>query len=249
MASSRSSLRLLQSLSRACSSQIRQLHLTGPATYPSSLLSSDSKSTFSARTGSSISSEETSISTATTMTYYGRFETSPLAQTLGDTSTIDYTGFHTSPLSKAAGDSTINFRGFHTSPLSQAVGDSSTIDYMRFPDFDPDLEPEAPIRVPLLPQSTLTPTTISYAAEEQAEEETVGLENPADIFAEPANWQRAFGPRSSPHRQTVRFMLLRQYWLICKIQVISAMRASRTFRRWRREVGEMYPKTHPREGH
>ncbi|KAF1955501.1 hypothetical protein CC80DRAFT_493002 [Byssothecium circinans] len=58
-------------------------------------------------------------------------------------------------------------RHFNTSRSLKAVGDSSTIDFAYIPDFDPDSQ-SAPvaIRVPILPQTTVTYTALPEEAEE-----------------------------------------------------------------------------------
>lgn len=57
-------------------------------------------------------------------------------------------------------------RSFNTSRELKAVGDTSTIDFAFIPDFDPDAELPAAIRVPILPQNYRDPTAAVVDADE-----------------------------------------------------------------------------------
>jgi hypothetical protein len=82
-------------------------------------------------------------------------------------------------LSSEPNNTAAPFRHFNTSRSLKAPGDSSTIDFMFFPDFDPDANTApAAIRVPLLPTAGLDGggKTMSYAS---------GEEEPVRILSRP----------------------------------------------------------------
>lgn len=143
------------------------------------------------------------------MSYYGRFETSPLAQAAG----------------------------FHASPISQASGDDSTIDNVKFPEFDANYEggEDSVPRVPLLPYrepgSYWDGITHSYAAMEQEMQEPVRSLTPLveddhylleEDFCDPESdckYCRLYGPRLSPRLPKGRFLKLRNCYVKCQVRV------------------------------
>lgn len=60
-------------------------------------------------------------------------------------------------------------RHFNTSRSLKAVGDTSTIDFAYIPDFDPDAQAAPIIRVPILPQTTLSESGKAHTAQEVEE--------------------------------------------------------------------------------
>ena len=130
-----------------------------------------------------------------------------------------------------------SYRPFHSSPISKAVGDSSTIDFMYFPDFDPEFEPEAAPRVPLLPSTTIESTTSYYPPEEV---ETVGGKVQLEDDDSTTDYNRFTSPKSSPRAQTLRMFLHRHLCPKCMIQTSWIMRA--WLRRRNRRRAEMAEK-------
>jgi len=92
MSAARSSVRVLSTLGRAgATSQFRKLHITGPATFPSLLFSTETQARQQLNT-TSTSSESSSDSSAA-MSSYRQFHSSPISQAVGDSSTIDFMYF------------------------------------------------------------------------------------------------------------------------------------------------------------
>lgn len=118
----------LLALRRVTAITKRHLHMTGPATFSSPLLSSTTERPAGAIPNASISLENTSTR---------RPSTSPFTSN----GTAD-----SSPVNKPV-------RHFNTSRALKAVNDTSTIDFAYLPDFDPDLVQAPLIRVPLMPEN------------------------------------------------------------------------------------------------
>ena len=128
MSTPHSSVRVLSKLARSATIlQSRKLHMTGPATFPSPLLSTETQSRKPSKA----------------------------------------TAHPPEDLSSESKSTTAPLRHFNTSRSLKAPGDSSTIDFMFFPDFDPDANTTpSRIRVPLLP-TTGPSGGSSYASDEE----------------------------------------------------------------------------------
>ncbi|CAD0109331.1 unnamed protein product [Aureobasidium uvarum] len=107
----------------------RQLHMTGPATFPSALLTAERPVSNLPRDIAGLRAE----CKRRKLDFSGSMHDRPNAEQKDDVKAV---------------------RHFNTSRALKAVNDSSTIDFAYFPDFDPDNAEASALRVPLLPNST-----------------------------------------------------------------------------------------------
>ncbi|CAD0023532.1 unnamed protein product [Aureobasidium pullulans] len=118
----------------------RQLHMTGPATFPSPLLTAE-------RPVSNLPRDIAGL----------RAECKRRK--------LDFSGsMHDRPSTEQK-DEVKAVRHFNTSRTLKAVNDSSTIDFAYFPDFDPDNAESFTLRVPLLP-TNFSPARVGAHAPE-----------------------------------------------------------------------------------
>jgi len=169
MAASRaSSVRALNKLAAGSKPQVRQLSMTGPATFPSALLTSERPAVNLPGDIAGLRAECKKRGFPTTgskQELMDRLSTDELMQTRSFSSVVEALK---RPNAAARSGSALPSRHFNTSRSLKAVNDSSTIDFAYFPDHDPDTS-EIPIgRIPLI--STFTPSrTGGYGMAEEIE--------------------------------------------------------------------------------
>ncbi|KAF2199083.1 hypothetical protein GQ43DRAFT_473936, partial [Delitschia confertaspora ATCC 74209] len=161
MSAPRTSVRVLRHLSANSyqTVQVRNLHMTGPATF-SSLLTSEKTAVNLPRDLVGLRAECQKLKLPTTGTMAELTDrltahsltTSPSARTFS-TVTQDSKRPTTDPTTVA------NTRHFNTSRSLKAVNDSSTIDFAYLPDYDPDTRDSPVMRVPILPQTEVSQST------------------------------------------------------------------------------------------
>ncbi|KAF2759631.1 hypothetical protein EJ05DRAFT_509360 [Pseudovirgaria hyperparasitica] len=173
MAAPRStSLRALRQLS-ACSRQtvqVRKLHMTGPTTFPSPLLTSERPAVNLPKDLIGLQTECRKRNlpvTGSKQELADRLSADAMLQSRSFSSAIQ-------DMKRPAASEADAYmamppvRHFNTSRTLKSVNDSSTIDFAYFPDFNPDVEAPPPsIRVPLLPQSVAAPNTAKFSEEAQ----------------------------------------------------------------------------------
>ncbi|KAK4949209.1 hypothetical protein LTR28_007277, partial [Elasticomyces elasticus] len=176
-------VRVLGKLAAGGRQQARQLHMTGPATYASALLTTERPAVNLPRDIAGLRAEAKrrkmdatgSMHDVSQALLHGlsRPQRSSCTQLIGRLSADDLThsrAFSTTldqskrPTSDSSAHSTA-VRHFNTSRALKAVNDSSTIDFAFLPDFDRNSAESAPIRVPLLPTNFFPPRTGVHARE------------------------------------------------------------------------------------
>ncbi|KAI5256706.1 hypothetical protein E4T42_01440 [Aureobasidium subglaciale] len=128
----------------------RQLHMTGPATFPSALLTSERPVSNLPRDIAGLRAEckRRKLDFSGSMhDLMGRISADDLAHSRAFTTAINASK---RPNAEQK-DEVKAVRHFNTSRALKAVNDSSTIDFAYFPDFDPDNVEGSAIRVPLVP--------------------------------------------------------------------------------------------------
>lgn len=160
----------------------RQLHMTGPATFPSPLLTAERPVSNLPRdiaglraeckrrkldySGSmhDVSFAQISVSCfrrLMRLQLMGRLSADDLTHSRAFTTAVN-----TSKRPNAGKQDEVKaVRHFNTSRALKAVNDSSTIDFAYFPDFDPDNAESSAIRVPLLPNNFSPARTGAHSPE------------------------------------------------------------------------------------
>lgn len=155
----------------AGSKQVRKLHMTGPATYASPMLTSERRAVNLPRDINSLRAEckKRNLLTAGDKSQLeNRLNADEM--TRGFSTAVDTTKRPEASSSRAPTQPT---RHFNTSRTLKAVNDTSTIDFAYLPDFNPDLGTEAPkMRVPFVPDA-LPQKTGGVAYGEEVEEEVM----------------------------------------------------------------------------
>ncbi|KAK4955416.1 hypothetical protein LTR66_013456 [Elasticomyces elasticus] len=167
-------VRVLGKLGAGGRQQARQLHMTGPATYASALLTTERPAVNLPRdiTGLRAEAKRRKMdATGSIHDLIGRLSADDLTHSRAFSTTLNQSKRPTSDSSAHSAA----VRHFNTSRALKAVNDSSTIDFAFLPDFDRDSAETAPIRVPLLPTNFFPPRTGAHAREG---EETVSLPHP-----------------------------------------------------------------------
>ncbi|KAF2086042.1 hypothetical protein K490DRAFT_66968 [Saccharata proteae CBS 121410] len=145
-----SSMRGLKYLS-AYSRQTRHLHMTGPATFPSPLLTTERPAVALPKDLNGLRYECMKRSLpvgGTKADLTARLQAADLVQSRSFTAAVDSTKRPTPP----ATDPKTGERHFNTSRSLKAVNDTSTIDFAYMPESLPKEAPNQILRVPLLPQ-------------------------------------------------------------------------------------------------
>ncbi|KAL1304809.1 hypothetical protein AAFC00_003737 [Neodothiora populina] len=152
--------------------QSRQLHMTGPATFPSPLLTGERPASNLPRDIAGLRAEckrRKLDFSGGQQELMSRLSADELAHSRAFTTAVNASK---RPTAESKVEEAKPVRHFNTSRALKAVNDSSTIDFAYLPDniFDPE-NPEAAIRVPLLPTNFFPPRTGAHALE--ADEEAV----------------------------------------------------------------------------
>ncbi|GAB7348063.1 hypothetical protein MBLNU459_g6097t1 [Dothideomycetes sp. NU459] len=155
-------LRRLAASSRQC----RQLHMTGPATFPSPLLTAERPASNLPRDIAGLRAEckrrKIDIS-GTKQDLMSRLSADDLAHSRAFSSAVE--SIKRPSVDKSFDDAKPAVRHFNTSRALKANNDSSTIDFAFLPDFDPDNKDAFPIRVPLVPTNFSPSRTGAHAPE------------------------------------------------------------------------------------
>ncbi|TKA80612.1 hypothetical protein B0A49_02044 [Cryomyces minteri] len=156
------SFRTLRSL--AASTQVRQLHMTGPATFPSPLLTSERPAINLPRDTAGLRAECKKRGLDVTGSKHelmSRLNAHELTHSQAFCTALD----QTTRLTAASSVAGTPVRHFNTSRSLKAVGDTSTIDFAFLPDFDPENPEVHQVRVPLLPTNFFPPRNGVHAHE------------------------------------------------------------------------------------
>ncbi|KAK4992439.1 hypothetical protein LTR50_001198 [Elasticomyces elasticus] len=157
-------VRVLGKLAAGGRQQARQLHMTGPATYASALLTTERPAVNLPRDIAGLRAEakrRKMDATGSVHDLIGRLSADDLTHSRAFSTTLDQSKRPTSDSSAHSAA----VRHFNTSRALKAVNDSSTIDFAFLPDFDRNSAETAPIRVPLLPTNFFPPRTGVHARE------------------------------------------------------------------------------------
>ncbi|KAG9563297.1 hypothetical protein KCU77_g9865, partial [Aureobasidium melanogenum] len=142
----------------------RQLHMTGPATFPSPLLTAERPVSNLPRDIAGLRAEckRRKLDYSGSMhDLMGRLSADDLTHSRAFTTAVN-----TSKRPSAEQQDEVKaVRHFNTSRALKAVNDSSTIDFAYFPDFDPDNAEASAIRVPLLPNNFSPARTGAHSLE------------------------------------------------------------------------------------
>lgn len=156
--------------------QSRQLHMTGPATYPSPLLTAEHPMSSLPRDIGGLRAEckRRRISSSGNMhELMGRLSADDLSHSRAFSTAVNG-GSSKRPMNKSQADDSNVVRHFNTSRTLKANNDSSTIDFAYLPDNTWDSESAEPdVRVPLLPTNFFPSRTGVHAPE--AEEVVSGV--------------------------------------------------------------------------
>ncbi|THY16260.1 hypothetical protein D6D00_08965 [Aureobasidium pullulans] len=142
----------------------RQLHMTGPATFPSPLLTAERPVSNLPRDIAGLRAEckRRKLDFSGSMhDLMGRLSSDDLTHSRAFTTAV----IASKRPSTEQKDEVKAVRHFNTSRTLKAVNDSSTIDFAYFPDFDPDNAESFTLRVPLLP-SNFSPARVGAHAPE-----------------------------------------------------------------------------------
>ncbi|THY11959.1 hypothetical protein D6D02_05450 [Aureobasidium pullulans] len=142
----------------------RQLHMTGPATFPSPLLTAERPVSNLPRDIAGLRAEckRRKLDFSGSMhDLMGRLSADDLTHSRAFTTAVNAS----KRPSTEQKDEVKAVRHFNTSRTLKAVNDSSTIDFAYFPDFDPDNAESFTLRVPLLP-SNFSPARVGAHAPE-----------------------------------------------------------------------------------
>ncbi|KAG9992913.1 hypothetical protein KCU78_g19157, partial [Aureobasidium melanogenum] len=142
----------------------RQLHMTGPATFPSPLLTAERPVSNLPRDIAGLRAEckRRKLDYSGSMhDLMGRLSADDLTHSRAFTTAVNTS----KRPSVEQQDEVKAVRHFNTSRALKAVNDSSTIDFAYFPDFDPDNAEASAIRVPLLPNNFSPARTGAHSLE------------------------------------------------------------------------------------
>ncbi|THV86682.1 hypothetical protein D6C84_09957 [Aureobasidium pullulans] len=142
----------------------RQLHMTGPATFPSPLLTAERPVSNLPRDIAGLRAEckRRKLDFSGSMhDLMGRLSADDLTHSRAFTTAVNAS----KRPSTEQKDEVKAVRHFNTSRTLKAVNDSSTIDFAYFPDFDPDNAESFTLRVPLLP-TNFSPARVGAHAPE-----------------------------------------------------------------------------------
>ncbi|KAG2162582.1 hypothetical protein VTO58DRAFT_105922 [Aureobasidium pullulans] len=142
----------------------RQLHMTGPATFPSPLLTAERPVSNLPRDIAGLRAEckRRKLDFSGSMhDLMGRLSADDLTHSRAFTTAVNASK---RPRTEQK-DEVKAVRHFNTSRTLKAVNDSSTIDFAYFPDFDPDNAESFTLRVPLLP-TNFSPARVGAHAPE-----------------------------------------------------------------------------------
>ncbi|KAH0003321.1 hypothetical protein KCU78_g13966, partial [Aureobasidium melanogenum] len=142
----------------------RQLHMTGPATFPSPLLTAERPVSNLPRDIAGLRAEckRRKLDYSGSMhDLMGRLSADDLTHSRAFTTAVNAS----KRPSTEQQDEVKAVRHFNTSRALKAVNDSSTIDFAYFPDFDPDNAEASAIRVPLLPNNFSPTRTGAHSLE------------------------------------------------------------------------------------
>ncbi|THY33256.1 hypothetical protein D6D01_02313 [Aureobasidium pullulans] len=142
----------------------RQLHMTGPATFPSPLLTAERPVSNLPRDIAGLRAEckRRKLDFSGSMhDLMGRLSADDLTHSRAFTTVVNAS----KRPSTEQKDEVKAVRHFNTSRTLKAVNDSSTIDFAYFPDFDPDNAESFTLRVPLLP-TNFSPARVGAHAPE-----------------------------------------------------------------------------------
>ncbi|KAK6007609.1 hypothetical protein QM012_004423 [Aureobasidium pullulans] len=142
----------------------RQLHMTGPATFPSPLLTAERPVSNLPRDIAGLRAEckRRKLDFSGSMhDLLGRLSADDLTHSRAFTTAVN----NSKRPSAEQQDEIKAVRHFNTSRALKAVNDSSTIDFAYFPDFDPDNAEASAIRVPLLPNNFSPARTGAHSPE------------------------------------------------------------------------------------
>ncbi|KAG9831781.1 hypothetical protein KCU98_g13097, partial [Aureobasidium melanogenum] len=142
----------------------RQLHMTGPATFPSPLLTAERPVSNLPRDIAGLRAEckRRKLDYSGSMhDLMGRLSADDLTHSRAFTTAVNTS----KRPSVEKQDEVKAVRHFNTSRALKAVNDSSTIDFAYFPDFDPDNAEASAIRVPLLPNNFSPARTGAHSLE------------------------------------------------------------------------------------
>ncbi|KAG9632400.1 hypothetical protein KCU98_g16045, partial [Aureobasidium melanogenum] len=142
----------------------RQLHMTGPATFPSPLLTAERPVSNLPRDIAGLRAEckRRKLDYSGSMhDLMGRLSADDLTHSRAFTTAVN----SSKRPSAEQQDEVKAVRHFNTSRALKAVNDSSTIDFAYFPDFDPDNAEASAIRVPLLPNNFSPARTGAHSLE------------------------------------------------------------------------------------
>ncbi|KAG9563232.1 hypothetical protein KCU71_g6296, partial [Aureobasidium melanogenum] len=142
----------------------RQLHMTGPATFPSPLLTAERPVSNLPRDIAGLRAEckRRKLDYSGSMhDLMGRLSADDLTHSRAFTTAVNAS----KRPSAEQQDEIKAVRHFNTSRALKAVNDSSTIDFAYFPDFDPDNAEASAIRVPLLPNNFSPTRTGAHSLE------------------------------------------------------------------------------------
>ncbi|KAG9515541.1 hypothetical protein KCU99_g5683, partial [Aureobasidium melanogenum] len=142
----------------------RQLHMTGPATFPSPLLTAERPVSNLPRDIAGLRAEckRRKLDYSGSMhDLMGRLSADDLTHSRAFTTAVNAS----KRPSAEQQDEVKAVRHFNTSRALKAVNDSSTIDFAYFPDFDPDNAEASAIRVPLLPNNFSPTRTGAHSLE------------------------------------------------------------------------------------
>ncbi|KAG9528626.1 hypothetical protein KCU93_g4198, partial [Aureobasidium melanogenum] len=148
----------------AASGSRRQLHMTGPATFPSPLLTAERPVSNLPRDVAGLRAEckRRKLDYSGSMhDLMGRLSADDLTHSRAFTTAVNAS----KRPSAEQQDEVKAVRHFNTSRALKAVNDSSTIDFAYFPDFDPDNAEASAIRVPLLPNNFSPTRTGAHSLE------------------------------------------------------------------------------------
>ncbi|KAH0383964.1 hypothetical protein KCU92_g4932, partial [Aureobasidium melanogenum] len=148
----------------AASGSRRQLHMTGPATFPSPLLTAERPVSNLPRDIAGLRAEckRRKLDYSGSMhDLMGRLSADDLTHSRAFTTAVNAS----KRPSAEQQDEVKAVRHFNTSRALKAVNDSSTIDFAYFPDFDPDNAEASAIRVPLLPNNFSPTRTGAHSLE------------------------------------------------------------------------------------
>ncbi|KAG9690616.1 hypothetical protein KCU76_g8035, partial [Aureobasidium melanogenum] len=142
----------------------RQLHMTGPATFPSPLLTAERPVSNLPRDIAGLRAEckRRKLDYSGSMhDLMGRLSADDLTHSRAFTTAVN----NSKRPSAEQQEDVKAVRHFNTSRALKAVNDSSTIDFAYFPDFDPDNAEASAIRVPLLPNNFSPARTGAHSLE------------------------------------------------------------------------------------